>query len=129
MHLHNMLTRAKNAVDLNPGEHSEIEIPTMYNHEQYEHWQTYQFRYPEDWDSSILDATDQYRDGDRYLPRVPIDDMILRDDLGNKLLTQDGRMVITPETKWCFHYRKFCFTRASHFILFEDAADSSLPLE
>ena len=88
MHVHELLCAAKNADDGYP---TIKESPTMYTVEDFERWQTFQFRHPDDWDPIVLEHTDQYRDGDRFLPRRPVDEMVLRDEQGKLLLTKDGR--------------------------------------
>lgn len=89
MHLHELLCAAKNADD--PVYPTLKESPTLYNVEEFERWEKYQFRYADDWDAGILEGTDQYRDGDRFLPRRPVEDMILTDEDGKQLHTKDGR--------------------------------------
>ena len=48
---------------------------------------------------------------------------------GIPLKTVDGRPLVTPQNKWCYHYGRYCFQSATHMVLFEDASESSIPLD
>merc|ERR1719174_1995777 len=54
--------------------------------------------------------------------------MIQVDDLGRQRVTADKRPLVTPQSKWVYHYRQYTFMQGSHYILFEDAANADFPL-
>ena len=55
--------------------------------------------------------------------------MVHTDANGIPQKTADGRPLVTAQNKWCFHYSRFCFSSATHMVLFEDASESSIPLD
>jgi len=105
------------------------EVDGLYNESDFDKWEPYHVRDPLSLsDPEILDEQLQI-EGDRRLPRVPEEEMIMVDDVGRKRRTSDGRPLITPESKWLFHYRQYLYNCGSHYVIFENAEDSAFPLK
>lgn len=69
------------------------------------------------------------REGNRCLPRNPEEAMVSVDENGKKCHCEDGRKLITPQVKWCYHYRQYLFSAGSHYVIFENANDSTFSMD
>lgn len=55
--------------------------------------------------------------------------MINVDETGRKCRTSDGRPLVTPEVKWLYHYRQYLFNAGTHYVIFENASNSTFAME
>jgi hypothetical protein len=116
--------------------------PGLYKTSDFSEWESYHIR--ESDDDPMLPSTSSassakseaekekmilQREGNRRLPRTPEDAMVNVDDDGRKCRTSDGRPLITPEVKWLYHYRQYQFNAGTHYVIFENAADSAFSME
>jgi len=107
------------------------DIATMYKPSDFLDWESSHFRSPKDWLETGWETSKDPngREGDKYLPRKPEDATVETDANGIQLKMSDGRPLVTPQNKWCYHYGRHCFTSATHMVLYEDATESSIPLD
>jgi hypothetical protein len=113
-------------VDDNP---EVCEIESLYRAADFDRWEPYHARDPLMLSDPEIEDPQLLAEGDRRLPRPPEEEMIMVDEIGRKRQTSDGRPLITPETKWLFHYRQYLFNGGSHYVIYENAEDSSFPLK
>eukprot|EP00746_Dinoflagellata_sp_MGD_P163095 gnl/MRDRNA2_/MRDRNA2_90964_c0_seq1.p1 gnl/MRDRNA2_/MRDRNA2_90964_c0~~gnl/MRDRNA2_/MRDRNA2_90964_c0_seq1.p1 ORF type:complete len:1135 (-),score=217.83 gnl/MRDRNA2_/MRDRNA2_90964_c0_seq1:81-3485(-) len=106
------------------------DIHNLYKSSDFDDWEPYHFLRP---DAKMpTDAKERElleAEGDRRLPRKPEEAMINVDDEGCKRRCEDNRPMITPEVKWLYHYRQYLYSSGSHYVIFENSADSTFCME